>query len=82
MAFEAALRIQMKEVIYVYVGSLPDGEAYDGELLSIEEVSDGCCSGLAWLALTNFDWPANGRHFSLYWRLTPLLPSCSGAREG
>jgi hypothetical protein len=39
-SFEAALRAQMKEVVYVYVGDLADGEAYEGELLNIEEVGD------------------------------------------
>jgi hypothetical protein len=45
-SLEAALRVQIKEVVYVYVGDLPDGEAYEGELLSIEEVSDWSVVGL------------------------------------
>jgi hypothetical protein len=45
-SFEAALRAQMKEVGYVYVGDLADGEAYEGELLSIEEVGDWSVVGL------------------------------------
>ena len=43
---EAALRAQMKEVGYVYVDDLADGEAYEGELLSIEEVGDWSVVGL------------------------------------
>jgi hypothetical protein len=46
-SLEAALRHQMKEVVYVYVGDLPDGEAYEGKLLSIEEVSGWSVVGLS-----------------------------------
>lgn len=45
-SFEAALRGQIEELEYVYVGSLPDGEAYKGELLSIEQVGDWSVVGL------------------------------------
>jgi PIN domain len=38
--FKAALRAQMKEVVYIYVGDLAEGEAYEGELVSIEEVGN------------------------------------------
>jgi PIN domain len=46
-SLEAALRAQMKEVVYVYVGELAEGEAYEGELLSIEEVGDWSVVGLS-----------------------------------
>ncbi len=36
--FEAALAAQLGEAVFVYYGDLPDGEAYNGKLLSIEEV--------------------------------------------
>lgn len=39
-SFETALRAAMKEVDYVYVGDLAEGEAYEGKLLSIEEAGD------------------------------------------
>jgi hypothetical protein len=42
----------MKEVGYIYVGDLPDGEAYEGELLSIEEVGDWSVVGLSDRRLT------------------------------
>jgi hypothetical protein len=45
-SLEASLRPQMKEVVYVYVGDLVDGEAYEGKLLSIEEVGDWSVVGL------------------------------------
>lgn len=37
---ERLLKAQMKEATYVYTGDLEEGEAYQGELLSIEEVCD------------------------------------------
>jgi hypothetical protein len=46
-SLEAALRPQMKEVGYVYVGDLIEGEAYEGELLSIEEICDWSVVGLS-----------------------------------
>ena len=46
-SLEAALRAQMKEIDYVYVGDLAEGEAYEGELLSIEEVGDWSVVGLS-----------------------------------
>ncbi len=46
-SLEAALRARMKEVGFVYVGDLADGEAYEGELLSIEEVGDWSVVGLS-----------------------------------
>src|SRR5262249_3776177 len=45
-SLEDALRPQMKEVGYVYVGDLVEGEAYEGELLSIEELVDWSVVGL------------------------------------
>jgi hypothetical protein len=45
-SLEDALRPQMKEVGYVYVGDLVEGEAYEGELLSIEEIGDWSVVGL------------------------------------
>jgi hypothetical protein len=39
-SLEAALRRRMEEVVYVYDGDLPDGDAYEGKLLSIEEIND------------------------------------------
>ena len=46
-SLEAALRPQMKEVGYDYVGDLVEGEAYQGELLSIEEIHDWSVVGLS-----------------------------------
>jgi hypothetical protein len=45
-SLEEALRPQLKELGYVYVGDLVDGEAYEGELLGIEEVGDWSVVGL------------------------------------
>ncbi len=39
-SFEDFLRDQMKEMVFVYTGDLPDGEAYEGHLLAIEEVDN------------------------------------------
>jgi PIN domain len=46
-SLEAVLRAQMKELVYLYSGELADGKAYEGELLSIEEVSDWSVVGLS-----------------------------------
>jgi hypothetical protein len=46
-SLEAALRAQMKELVYVYLGELTDGEGYEGELLSVEEVGDWSVVGLS-----------------------------------
>jgi hypothetical protein len=45
-SLEAALRAQMKEVNFVYLGNLADGEAYEGQLVSIEEIRDWSVVGL------------------------------------
>jgi hypothetical protein len=45
-SLEAALRSPTKELGYVYVGDLVEGEAYEGELLSIEEIGDWSVVGL------------------------------------
>lgn len=39
-SFEAALRIQMKEVGYVYLGDLPEGEALEGDFLNVEAITN------------------------------------------
>lgn len=46
-SLEVALRPQMKELGFVYVGDLLDGEAYEGELLSIGQVGDWSVVGLS-----------------------------------
>jgi hypothetical protein len=46
-SLETALRAQMKELTYVYYGELIDGEAYEGELRSVEEVADWSVVGLS-----------------------------------
>ncbi len=45
--FERLLQAQMKDVVYVYTGDLAEGEAYEGELISIEEVGDWSVAGLS-----------------------------------
>jgi hypothetical protein len=45
-SLEAALRPQIAEMGYAYVGDLVEGEAYEGELLSIEEIGDWWVIGL------------------------------------
>lgn len=45
--FRDAVDRQMKDVGYVYVGDLPDGEAYDGHLLAIEAIDDWSVVGLS-----------------------------------
>ncbi len=45
-SFVAALKAQMGDMTYVYVGDLADGEAYEGKLLGVEEVGDWSVVGL------------------------------------
>lgn len=46
-SFEAAMADQIKEVVFVYVGDLPEGEAYQGELLAIEQIDGWSVVGLS-----------------------------------
>lgn len=45
--FDRLLQVQMKEAVYVYTGELPEGEAYEGQLVAIEEVGDWSVVGLS-----------------------------------
>lgn len=45
--FRQAVDQQMKDMGYIYVGDLPDGEAFDGHLLSIEAIDDWSIVGLS-----------------------------------
>ena len=45
--FDRLLQTQMKEALYVYTGELPEGEAYEGQLVAIQEVGDWSVVGLS-----------------------------------
>lgn len=45
--FERLMQAQMNEATYVYTGELAEGEAYEGELVAIEEVGDWSVVGLS-----------------------------------
>ncbi|NTF98210.1 PIN domain-containing protein [Rhizobium rhizogenes] len=45
--FREAVDHQMKDVGYVYIGDLPDGEAFDGRLLRIEAIDGWSVVGLS-----------------------------------
>ncbi len=46
-SFEVAMRDQIEDMVFVYVGELADGEAYQGELLSIEQIDGWTVVGLS-----------------------------------
>jgi hypothetical protein len=46
-SLEKLLRVQMKDIGYVYAGDLAEGEAYEGELTSIEDIRDWSVVGLS-----------------------------------
>ena len=45
--FERLLQAQMKEAVYIYTGDLTEGEAYEGELVAIEQIGDWSVVGLS-----------------------------------
>lgn len=46
-SFEMALQDQIKDVVFVYAGDLPEGEAYQGELVAVEEIDGWSVVGLS-----------------------------------
>lgn len=46
-SFEAAMFDQVKDVVFVYAGDLAEGEAYQGELVSIEQIDGWTVVGLS-----------------------------------
>ena len=46
-SFELAMINQITDVVFVYAGDLPEGEAYQGELVSIEQIDGWSVVGLS-----------------------------------
>ncbi|WP_296176268.1 PIN domain-containing protein [uncultured Brevundimonas sp.] len=46
-SFVAAMRDQIREVVFVYAGDLAEGEAYQGEFVSIEQIDGWSVVGLS-----------------------------------
>ena len=47
VSFEHALRAEIKDANFVYTGELPEGEAFEGDLLSIEAIDSWSIVGLS-----------------------------------
>ncbi|HEV7352245.1 MAG TPA: PIN domain-containing protein [Brevundimonas sp.] len=46
-SFEAAMQDQIRSMVFIYAGELAEGEAYQGELLSIEQIDGWTVVGLS-----------------------------------
>lgn len=46
-SFEAAMQDQIRSMVFIYAGELTKGEAYQGELLSVEEIDGWTVVGLS-----------------------------------
>lgn len=46
-SFERLLQAQVKDAVFIYIGDLAEGEAYEGELTEIEQVGDWSIVGLS-----------------------------------